>query len=210
VIKSSAVHPEKILTATTNRGKLREITKELEGLPFELLSLDDLAIKQQAPEEGLTFMDNARQKALFYSRLTGILTLAEDSGLEVEYLGGAPGVFSARFAGPLANDALNLEKVLKLMPDVPQEKRKAQFVCCLALCRQENILAEISGKVEGQISLEPRGKNGFGYDPIFFYPPLGRTFAELAPQEKNRVSHRGRALRQLRDFLAQSFQKGSA
>jgi XTP/dITP diphosphohydrolase len=188
---------------------MREIARELEGLPFELLTLDDLSIKQQAPEEGSTFMDNARQKALFYSQATKALTLAEDSGLEVEYLGGAPGIYSARFAGPQADDALNLAKVLKLMQGVPQEKRGARFVCCLVLCRQEKILAEISGRVEGRISLGPRGENGFGYDPIFFYPPLGRTFAELPPAEKNRVSHRGQALHQLRGFLALAHHQSS-
>lgn len=194
---------ECILAATTNRGKLREIAQVLQDLPFKLLSLDDLAIKQQAPEDGLTFLDNARQKALFYSRSTSLLTLAEDSGLEVEALDGAPGVYSARFAGPRADDRLNLEKVLAMMQGAPQEKRGARFICCLVLCRKQKILAEITGMVTGRISLEPRGRNGFGYDPIFFYPPLDRTFAQLTPREKNSVSHRGQALRKLRDFLNQ-------
>jgi XTP/dITP diphosphohydrolase len=210
VTKHPAIRIEKILAATTNRGKIREITQVLEGLSVELLTLSDLALGQPAPEEGLTFLDNARQKALFYSRSTSHLTLAEDSGLEVEQLGGAPGVYSARFSGPQADDASNVAKVLRLMQGLPQEKRRARFVCCMALCRKGKIMTEITGTVEGRISLEPRGQNGFGYDPIFFYPPLGRTFAELTPQEKNKVSHRGQALRRMRDYLIQALQTGSA
>ncbi|HEX9901515.1 MAG TPA: RdgB/HAM1 family non-canonical purine NTP pyrophosphatase [Acidobacteriota bacterium] len=207
--KRPAVRPERILAATTNRGKLREITQVLEGLSVELMTLYDLALDQPAPEEGSTFLDNARQKSLFYSRSTSHLTLAEDSGLEVDYLGGAPGIYSARFSGPQADDAGNVAKVLGLMHGLPEEKRQARFVCCIVLSRKEKILTEITGTVEGRISLEPRGRNGFGYDPIFFYPPLGRTFAELTPQEKNNVSHRGQALRRMRDFLTRTLQKGS-
>jgi len=209
VTKRPAVRPERILAATTNRGKLREITQVLEGLSVELMTLYDLALDQPAPEEGSTFLDNARQKSLFYSRSTSHLTLAEDSGLEVDYLGGAPGIYSARFSGPQADDAGNVAKVLGLMHGLPEEKRQARFVCCIVLSRKEKILTEITGTVEGRISLEPRGRNGFGYDPIFFYPPLGRTFAELTPQEKNNVSHRGQALRRMRDFLTRTLQKGS-
>ncbi len=207
--KRPAARTEKILAATTNPGKLREIAQALEGLSVKLLTLDDLGLSVSAPEKGLTFLDNAREKALFYSRPTGHLTLAEDSGLEVEYLGGAPGVYSARFSGPEADDARNVAKLLKLMEGIPEEKRRARFVCCLVLCRGEKILTEISGTAEGRISTEPRGRNGFGYDPIFFFPPLGRTFAELTPEEKNRVSHRGQALRQLRGFLSRAFPDGS-
>lgn len=207
--KHPAVRSEKILAATTNRGKLREIAQILEGLSLDLMTLDDLGLNQPAPEEGLTFLDNARQKALFYSRSTSHLTLAEDSGLEVEYLGGAPGVTSARFSGPQADDASNLAKVLKLMHGLPAGKRRARFVCCIVLRRKGKTLTEITGTAEGRISLEPRGRNGFGYDPIFFYPPLGRTFAELTPQEKNGVSHRGQALRQMRDFLTRMLHQGS-
>jgi XTP/dITP diphosphohydrolase len=209
VTKRPAARHEKILAATTNRGKLREITQALEGSSVELLTLDDLGLTVLASEKGSTFLDNAREKALFYSRPTGHLTLAEDSGLEVEYLGGAPGIYSARFSGPEADDAHNVAKVLKLMEGIPEEKRRARFVCCLVLCRGEKIMTEISGTADGRISTEPRGRNGFGYDPIFFFPPLGRTFAELTPEEKNRVSHRGQAMRQLRDYLSQTFPHAS-
>ena len=199
---------EKILAATTSRGKLREISAALAGLPLKILSLQDLEIDLSAPEEGQTFMDNAKQKGLFYSRLTSHLTLAEDSGLEVDHLGGAPGVYSARFAGPEADDARNVAKVLDLLRGVPEAEREARFVCCVVLCRGDDVLAEISGSVEGRIATEARGRGGFGYDPIFFYPPLGRTFAELKPEEKSSVSHRGRALRPVRDFLARLHHQG--
>jgi XTP/dITP diphosphohydrolase len=192
----------KLLAATTNRGKIREIVAALEGLPVEVSTLDDLRPLPVAPEEtGTTFMENARMKGEFYSRLTPRLTLAEDSGLEVDRLGGAPGVLSARFAGPGADDARNIAKVLELLRDVPEGERSGRFVCCAALCRAGVVLAEMTGRVEGRIALEPRGRGGFGYDPIFFFPALGRTFAELSPAEKTEVSHRGRALRQVREFL---------
>ncbi|OGD11185.1 MAG: non-canonical purine NTP pyrophosphatase, RdgB/HAM1 family [Candidatus Aminicenantes bacterium RBG_13_62_12] len=193
---------EKLLAATTNRGKLREITGILEGLAVDILMLEDLGLSLSAPEEGRTFMENARQKGLFYSRRTPILTLAEDSGLEVDYLDGAPGVFSARFSGPEADDAHNVAKVLDLLRGVPEKKRTARFVCCAVLCRNGSVLNEITGRAAGRISLEPRGRGGFGYDPIFIYPPLGRTFAELSPSEKSAVSHRGQALRKVREYLA--------
>lgn len=192
---------EQLLAATTNRGKAREIARALEGLPLDILTLDDLDPTPAAPEEGRTFLENARQKGLFYSLRSPILTLAEDSGLEVDHLDGAPGIFSARFSGPEADDARNIVKVLDLLRGVPENKRTARFICCAVLCRDGRVLAEMTGRVEGRISLESRGRGGFGYDPIFFYPPLGRTFAELSPAEKNAVSHRGQALKMVRDFL---------
>ncbi|MBN2199267.1 MAG: RdgB/HAM1 family non-canonical purine NTP pyrophosphatase [Candidatus Aminicenantes bacterium] len=192
---------KKLLAATTNAGKAREIARVLECLPFDILTLEVLEPIPPAPEEGRTFLENARQKAVFYSRRSPMLTLAEDSGLEIDHLDGAPGVFSARFSGPESNDARNIAKVLELLRGVPEQKRTARFVCCAILCRGGETLTETTGRAEGIISLEPRGGGGFGYDPIFFYPPLGRTFAELSPEEKNSVSHRGKALRMVRDFL---------
>lgn len=198
---------EKILAATTNPGKLREIKRILEGLPFDLLTLDDLDPIPASPEEGRTFSENARQKGAHYSQRTPYLALAEDSGLEVDHLGGAPGVYSARFAGPGADDDGNNAKVLGLLRGVPEKQRTARFVCCAVLCRAGEVLAEMTGRVEGRISLEPRGRGGFGYDPIFFYPPRGRTFAELSPEEKSAVSHRGQALRLVRKFLVGPYRK---
>lgn len=199
----------KLLAATTNRGKAGEITAALKGLPVEVSSLEELSSVPAAPEEtGRTFMENARMKGVFYSNLTPWLTLAEDSGLEVDRLDGAPGVLSARFSGPGADDARNIAKVLELLGGVPEKERSARFVCCAVLCREGVVLAEMTGRAEGRIALEPRGRGGFGYDPIFYFPPLGRTFAELSPAEKSEVSHRGRALKQVRDYLLHMTREG--
>jgi len=192
---------EKILLATTNLGKVREIKNFLKDLPLEILSLQDLGSKVIFEEKRKTFFENAREKSLFYSQ-TDFLTLAEDSGLEIEYLGGAPGVLSARFSDPQATDEKNIKKVLLLLKGVPLHKRKAQFVCCLVLSRKGKVIHEVKEQVKGIIALEKRGNYGFGYDPIFYYPPLKRTFAELVPEEKNQVSHRGRALRKMKIFLS--------
>lgn len=194
----------KMLVASTNRGKVREIQAFLAGLPLEVQTLADHPGFQVFPEDGRTFQENARGKSLFYSRISPELVLAEDSGLEVERLGGAPGVYSARFSGEDATDEKNVDKVLRLLAGVPHDERKARFVCCLALSRREKIVTEITGTVQGLITMEKHGTGGFGYDPIFYYPSLIKTFAEMTPAEKNGVSHRGRALRQLRLFLQRS------
>lgn len=195
------VNPTRILVASTNRGKVREIRAALEGLPYALETLADLPGLPVAPEEGETFERNARDKSLFYSARSDAVVLTEDSGLEVDRLNGAPGVFSARFSDPGATDERNIDKVLGLLKGVPREQRKARFVCCLALSRGGRIIKEIRGTVEGLIAEERLGSGGFGYDPIFFFPPLGKTFGQLAPDEKNAVSHRGQALKKLRAFL---------
>ncbi len=146
-------------------------------------------------------MENARGKGLAYSRNWDDLTLTEDSGLEIASLEEAPGVFSARFAGPESTDEDNIDKVLSLMRDIPMAERNSRFVSCLVLARKGTVIKEISSEVQGFIANEKAGSFGFGYDPIFYFPPLGKTFAQLPPEEKNRVSHRGKALRQLQDFL---------
>ncbi|NIM91279.1 MAG: RdgB/HAM1 family non-canonical purine NTP pyrophosphatase [Candidatus Aminicenantes bacterium] len=192
---------KKFLLATTNQGKIKEIKDYLADLPLEIVSLQQLSPKPIFIEKGKTFQENARGKSLYYSQQHSLLTLTEDSGLEIEYLGGAPGVFSSRFSGPRATDEKNIRKVLKLMKGVPPDKRKAQFVSCLALTTEGKTIKEIKESVKGIITLEKKGNYGFGYDPIFFYPPLKKTFAELLPAEKNRVSHRGRALKKLKEFL---------
>ena len=191
-----------LLIGSTNRGKLAEIRRALSGLPVTLLTLDDLAVQSRAPETGATFLENARAKSLFYSRRTDILTLAEDSGLEVDGLAGAPGVRSARFAGPGAGDERNIRKLLRLLKGMPPPKRRARFICCMALSSRGRLIKVVTGRVRGTIALEAKGGNGFGYDPVFRYAPLGRTFAELSARDKNRVSHRGRALRKLSAYLA--------
>ncbi len=191
----------KLLLATTNPGKIKELKSHLTGLSFQILSLPDLDINMVYPETGHTFMENARGKGLFYSQYCEDLTLAEDSGLIIDHLDGAPGVFSSRFAGPEATDEENLQKALFLLEGLSWEKRSARFVSCMVLCEKGTIIKEIQENVEGFITTKKRGSNGFGYDPIFFYPPLNKTFAELLPEEKNMVSHRGRALTRLSSFL---------
>lgn len=150
----------------------------------------------------MTFLENARQKSLAYSLLSEHPTLAEDSGLEVDRLDGAPGVFSARFSDPGATDEKNIRKVLRLMKGVSWPDRRARFVCQLVLSKKGRILKEYRGQVRGFIALEKRGDRGFGYDPVFFYRPFGKTFGELPPEAKNAVSHRGRALKKMSAFLA--------
>jgi XTP/dITP diphosphohydrolase len=190
-----------LLLATTNAGKARELRLGLGRLPIRVITLADIGLRSAFEENGATFAENARGKSLFYSRLSGALTLAEDSGLEIEALGGAPGVYSARFSGPGADDARNVRKALRLMSDVPDPDRRARFVCCMALSVEGRMLKTARGTVRGRIPREPRGESGFGYDPIFFYRPFGRTFAELSAAEKQRVSHRGRALKKMVAFI---------
>lgn len=191
----------RLLLATTNPGKTKEIRILLQELNVDIHSFLQDPPKFIVPENGKTFMENARSKGLAYSLNWDGLTLAEDSGLEIEFLGNAPGVFSARFAGPDSTDSDNIHKVLSLMKDIPLQRRNARFVSCFVLAKKGIIIKEISAAVQGFINKEESGRFGFGYDPIFFFPPLEKTFAQLAPEEKNRISHRGKALRQLQDFL---------
>ena len=191
----------KLLIATTNASKVREIKRSLDGLPFEIVSLEEVLPGASFRERGKTFLDNARSKSLHYGRKSGLLTLAEDSGLEVDALDGAPGVHSARFSRPDPTDAKNNRKVLRLLANAPWKDRKAKFVCVMVLSRDGRVIREIRGEVRGVIDFAPKGENGFGYDPVFYYPKLGKHFAELGPDEKNAVSHRGRALKKLKTFL---------
>jgi XTP/dITP diphosphohydrolase len=187
-----------LLIATTNAGKLREIRALLAGLPFAILSLNDVDAPQAPEETGDTFAENARLKALAYAKATGLLTVADDSGLEVDALDRRPGVHSARYPG--ADYPERFRNLWREMGDSGRPERSARFVCALALASADGILFEARGTVEGEILHEARGSGGFGYDPIFFYPPLGRTLAEVDDQ-KSAVSHRGEAVRKLRDFL---------
>jgi XTP/dITP diphosphohydrolase len=227
---------KKILVATTNPGKIAELRAMLE-FDVEWVGLADFPNINEVREDGETFAENARKKAIGYAKQTGLWTIADDSGLIVDALGGEPGVKSARFAesqrrdrtfvtrasAPVARfnegrvtsderriiDRKNFEKVLKLLKNVPHEKRSARFVCCLCLASPpderwaspERILAETEGTLKGVIAEEEAGENGFGYDPIFFVPKLNKTVAQLTCEEKNAISHRGNAIRKLKPLL---------
>ena len=190
----------KLLIATTNRGKLREIVPLLSGIPIEFVTLAECAAVQAPEETGRTFGENARLKARYYADATGLLTVAEDSGLEIDALDGAPGIESARFGGVDSSYARKFALISAALMDRGTIDRRARFVCALALAQQDHILFEARGTIEGEIAAEPKGDGGFGYDPIFFYPPFACTLAEAGPR-KSAVSHRGAAFRQLRDFL---------
>lgn len=193
---------ETILIATQNRHKAEEIAELLVGLDVRVLTLADVAPELDIPETGDTFMENARQKAETAARLTGLLTLADDSGLDVDALGGEPGVHSKRFAD---TDRERIDKLLGLLADVPGGLRSARFHCAVVIADPQAILAEIEETVEGFITREPHGAGGFGYDPIFL--PVGTTctMAELGMEEKNAISHRGKAFRHAAEFLLGSF-----
>ncbi len=182
--------------ATRNAGKLREFRELLLPLQSEILSLADLGVDAEFEESGNTFAENARLKAVEYSRIVRFPVLADDSGLEVEALGGRPGIHSARYAGPEASDE---DRVRKLLTELERAggERAARFVCSLALAQGGTLLLESEGECRGTIAREPRGTNGFGYDPVFFFPALGRTYAELSQAEKNLYSHRSRAVASL-------------
>lgn len=198
-----------ILVATTNPGKVRELRAMLGG-EVEWKSLADFPGIGEMKEDGATFAENARKKASGYARATGLWTLADDSGLVVDALGGEPGVNSARFSGERPKgtdrkllDRRNMDKVLSLLRGVPPEKRTARFVCCLCLTSPEEVLIETQGTLEGLIVDTPAGTGGFGYDPIFYVPHLGQTIAQLGEDEKNAISHRGNAIRKLRPLLGE-------
>jgi XTP/dITP diphosphohydrolase len=182
-----------LVIATRNNGKLHEFRSLLEPLKSELLSLRDISIDQEFVESGKTFAENARLKAIEYSRLTRYPVIADDSGLEVESLGGRPGIHSARYAGPGASDADRIHKLLKELEST-RGGPEARFVCALALAQNGVVLLESEGECRGSIITDPRGTNGFGYDPIFLFPRLGKTFAELNEAEKNQYSHRAQAV----------------
>jgi XTP/dITP diphosphohydrolase len=187
--------------ASTNRGKIEEIKAILAPMGWEITSLNAYPGFPEIEEHGATFEENAVHKARFTASFTGEIAMADDSGLEVDYLSGAPGVFSARFAGEPANDTANNNKLLNLLEGVPYEKRTARFRCVIAVATPEGKILTTEGKCEGYILTEPRGTGGFGYDPLFYYPECQKTFAEVAPGDKNRVSHRARALAKIKEAL---------
>jgi XTP/dITP diphosphohydrolase len=190
-----------LLVATRNQGKLKEIANLLGDAGILVKGLDAFEPLPEVIEDGDSFSANARKKAETVARLTGCVTLADDSGLVVEALGGRPGIHSARYAGPAATDADNNRTLLQEMASLRADQRQAAFVCVMALCRPDGTCRFFEGRLEGIILTEGRGSGGFGYDPLFLVPEYGMTLAELPMQIKNRISHRGQALRQLADSL---------
>lgn len=193
-----------LLVGTTNRGKLDEVQGYLKGLPLKTLALPSLGTWPAVVEDGVTYEDNALKKARTLAEYSGYLTLADDSGLEVDALNGAPGIYSARYCGEQGNDEKNNEKLLEDLKRVTEGKRTARFVCVLALCAPKSHGAKewtVRESCEGRVAFSPKGQNGFGYDPIFFYPQLGKTFGEIDRETKATVSHRGKALKKLAEIL---------
>ncbi|MCD6319988.1 MAG: XTP/dITP diphosphatase [Candidatus Desulfofervidaceae bacterium] len=192
----------KLVLATKNKGKIVEIVEIIADLPqIEVLSIADFPELPPIEETGKNFKENAILKAKTVARFTGHWTLADDSGLTVAYLNGAPGIYSARYAGENATDEENNAKLLAVLKDVPMEKRQAAFVCVMALCSPGGECYTCEGRCEGLIALAPKGSHGFGYDPLFYVPAYGKTMAELGPEVKNKISHRAAALKQLKPLL---------
>ncbi len=193
-----------IVLATRNKKKIEEIVRITADLPITILSLGDFPDCPETVEDRETFEGNATKKAAEVCRCTGKIALADDSGLAVDALAGAPGVYSARYAGEGANDVRNNEKLLFELRDVPPGARTARFVCCMALAFPNGSLVTFFGEARGSITREPKGKTGFGYDPVFLPDGFTRTFAEMAGEEKDRLSHRGKAIEKLAQFLHSS------
>lgn len=198
----------RVLLATRNAGKKREYQAMLSDVGLELVSLDDLGIELQVEETGATFAENARLKARAFGQASGLVTLADDSGLEVDALGGAPGVLSARYAGEGATDRDRYLKLLSALQGTPYRSRTARFRCVIAIAWLDGHFDEADGVCEGVIADEPKGCHGFGYDPVFYLPEFGKTMAELSSTVKNEISHRGIALRAIRTVLAGKLDAG--
>ena len=192
----------RVVAATGNEGKLKEIRAALAPANIEVLGIEALSDPTPIEETGTTFEANAKLKAEGYSLRTNELVLADDSGLEVDALEGAPGIYSARYGSPTLSDPARCRAILKALTDTPDAERGAQFVCVLAIAKAGKTLATFRAEVRGTILRETRGDNGFGYDPIFFYPPLNKAFGEITRDEKEKVSHRGQALRNALEFFA--------
>jgi len=196
----------RIVLATANEDKIQEMRHALAGLDVEILTRDDFSGIPEVVEDGATIEDNATKKARAVCEATGLPAVADDTGLEVDALGGEPGVFSSRFAGEGATYAENVQKLLRDMQGVPANERSARFRCVIALVEPAGAEVFVEGICEGTISEAPRGSGGFGYDPLFFVPSRGRTFAELSLEEKDKISHRGQAMARMRRVLEERFQ----
>ncbi len=193
--------PPKLLIATTNAHKARELAALMGDLPFQITTPQEEGIRLDVEETGSTFEENATLKAQAFAKASGLLSLADDSGIEVDALGGAPGIYSSRYAGPGATDEDRVQFLLEQLGNVPVEERQGRFRCVVAVADPEGGVSLFQGTVEGVIAFQPAGSNGFGYDPIFLLPDRRCTTAQLSPEEKNRISHRGQAARAAADTL---------
>jgi XTP/dITP diphosphohydrolase len=191
-----------LLLASQNPGKLNEMRLLVAGLPFRVVGPVEVGIGDAPDETGRSFLENATIKALAYARRSGLLTVADDSGLSVDALGGGPGLHSSRFGGEGASDLERNLLLLEKLRGVPREGRGARFTSAVAVAKDGDVLFEAQESVEGLIAEQMRGTSGFGYDPLFYYPPFGKTFGEVPREEKDRVSHRGKSFARLREFLA--------
>lgn len=209
VQENRSVTVTRLLVATHNQGKVVEFAEMLTDLDIEWLSLDDVGVVEDVEETGSTFRENSILKARVYAAKTGLLTLADDSGLEVDALDGAPGVYTARYGGAGLTAVQRYQKLLEAMKEVPAPQRTARFRCVIVLAAPDGtILGESEGVCEGQIALAPAGKGGFGYDPVFYLPRLRQTMAQLSPAEKHQISHRGRAVQAIMPHLRTLLQSG--
>jgi XTP/dITP diphosphohydrolase len=199
-----------LVIATLNQHKLQEFKVLLQDFSVTLFSLRDFPHLPPIVEDGTSFVENALKKAVVVAHATGKLTIADDSGIEVEALDGRPGIYSARFAGEDAGDAENNAKLLKELKGLPPAKRGARFKCVLGIAQPEGETAFVEGECRGVITDVPRGQHGFGYDPVFLVPEYNKTFSEMAPEEKNRISHRSRALKKLLAILPRYLDGGSS
>ena len=190
-----------LLIATTNRHKLEEFQTIFTGLSYQLLSLNDIQLAMDVEETGTTFRENAELKALMYARASGLLSLADDSGLEIDALNGAPGVYSARFAGVDTSYEERFRLIFEKLHGLPPSRRTARFRCVITIAEPSGLYQSVDGVIEGVITEEARGVHGFGYDPIFLVPSLGKTTAELLSEQKNQISHRAQAGRRARSLL---------
>lgn len=192
---------KRFIAATKNKGKLKEIEEILIDFPFKVISMEEVGVSKEIEEYGSTFEENALIKAREVNKLTGEMVMADDSGLEVDFLNGAPGIFSSRFAGENATDEEKNNKLFLLLEGVPFEKRTARFVCVIAVVFPDGRDFTVKGTCEGYIGFKAEGENGFGYDPLFFLPDYNMTTAQMSSEEKHRISHRGKALRLMADKL---------
>ncbi len=191
---------EQIIFATKNKGKIKEVKSILHE--FEIISMEEACVAMEVIEDGKTFIENAIKKATEISKITGKITMADDSGLEIDFLDKKPGVYSARYLGENTPYIEKNNHILHLMENVPEQKRSARFVCAIATAFPNGKIVTTQSTIEGLIAHEIKGENGFGYDPIFFVPEKGKTTAELSPEEKNAISHRGKALKKMKELLA--------